>query len=226
MPLSTGIQRITEGVGVLAEHLGVLLPGILTGGGVTPLPKPPPLERYLFEQPLPSMILLGVVALVAVVVFQRRAQLRTGLIVAGGCLLLAGGAYALSRAVVTEREVLQRESLRLVRAVAEADTKYLERILHPEVDLVANRQFWGNLGRHGIISRVNALLRNAELRAAVLDNQAVLDGPNVGRTQLRVRVQDPNYMDLAWWRVDWRREPGGFWRVVRIERLTSLLDRS
>lgn len=223
--LQTGAVTLARAAELVAGLQPERLLAALTGRGVAPLPKPPALERYLFEQPLPTMVVLSAGAVVAIVVFHRRAQLRRGLLIAGACLALAAGAYALAQAVVTEREILQRESVELVRHVTRADLPRLERVLHPDVTLVANTRAWGELDRRGILGRVNGLLKTADLRAGVLENQAVLDGPNVGRTQLRVRVQDPNYIDLAWWRIDWRREPNGYWRVVRIERLAAPLDR-
>jgi hypothetical protein len=53
--------------------------------------------------------------------------------------------------------------------------------------------------------------------------QAVIDGPNVARTQARVRIV-PEAMDapiVTWWRMDWRQD-GGQWRVTGIEPLSPL----
>jgi len=202
-----------------------LLGSVLSGGGVTPLPRGPMVERLLFEEPWAVMGLVVLVGLALVFGFYKQGRVRSAAVVGVVSVLVAGGVYGLSRAVTTEREALVRESVVLVRLVSEGDRDGVERMLHPDAVLVANMPAWSEMDRRAILARIHGVLRGMELRTAVLNGRATLDGPNVARSQVRVRVQDAHFADLAWWGLDWRRDAGEGWRVVRIQRLAGVGDR-
>ena len=52
----------------------------------------------------------------------------------------------------------------------------------------------------------------------MIEVEAVLDGPRVGRTQVRTSVvsAELGVPIGSWWRVDWRHDEPGGWRVVGV----------
>jgi hypothetical protein len=193
--------------------------GFLSEGPPPPLPAAPALEHHLFESPGIGAGLLALVAVAIGATLVQRGRARVGIAVGAGLLAVAGSWVGLATAVTTEREALNGASRELVVAVARADGSALQRILHPEAALAADGWMWTRRDRDGILALLERI-PGGEMEAGILASEAVLDGPNVGRVQLRVRTRAEGFLDIAWWRLDWRREPNGYWRVARIERLT------
>lgn len=189
------------------------------------LPSPGPVSLYLFERPmLPAAVLL-VSAVVLYVVCNTRGKPGRGFALAGAMVALAGALVLTASFVRTDREILLEQSRRLVRAVATADPATAGAILADDCRLeprgpvpAADRD------------RILALLAsdfasgasNAVREHAILEAQASIDGPNVGRAQIKVRVtpESTGAPFFSWWLLDFRSDPPGGWRVTRITPLS------
>lgn len=168
------------------------------------LPAAGPFEHWLFEAPvLPAaaLVILGLVAFIAM----RRTKWNMGIglpaLLAG--VVLGAGVYLLGSLTVTDREVLALRSADLVAAAGDGDANALSALLDERVRVrsvfasVSGRDAVVNLAR----TRAPRVIESAETRAV----HAGLFGPQVARTQIRVRVQGEFVPSLSWWAVDWKR---------------------
>lgn len=200
------------------------LSGLLGGPPPAPLPAGPVWERWLFEEPLWPGLALAMVGVAAFVVLNQSGQARRGIVAAGVLLAAAAGIFAIAAAVTTDRERLRGATGSLVAAVAHADAAAVGEHLASDVRLRAPV-----LGRNGmdrdqilafVSSEMTGLYKVENYR--VLQTQATLDGPDMGRTHTHVRVTPDRTggFVFSWWRLDWRRDADGCWRVTHIEPLT------
>jgi len=192
---------------------------------IDPLPPTPVFERFLFEQPLLPVIALVLLAIVALVAFSGRGQRRRGLVVAGVLLVAAGAIYATASIVTTTREVLLQQTERLIAATATADTQTLSTLLSGDASLETS----GAIARVlPSVESVPELLDGVDRYMGrqytlsgweILDRQATVDGPNVGRTLVRVGVDGDAFSrtHYSWWRLHWTVGPDGVWRCFEIE---------
>lgn len=187
----------------------------------TPLPGPDLVPRLLFESPLPLTLILVVGALVLYVVFNARARFKTGLVLAGACLLLAGGLWIMAALVKTEHEKMRDTARQLVDAVVAVDLVAMDEILAPDVRLSAVPTL-PDLDKSAIIEAVGANLgpnRTFEVEEhSIQEIQTALDGPSSGRVQLRMRVQSRSmgFPNISWWALGLSQGSDGVWRVVSI----------
>lgn len=190
------------------------------GASVAPLPSAPLLERFVLENPWPAAILLVLLGIAALVIFNARAKLKPGLISAGVLFVLAGGAYLTSVLVTTPREQMKQATRELVGATARVDLVELERLLSEDLSVRVPR-LSRSAGKSETINAVESIL-GSQYRVrehAILEMQATLDGPRLGRTQVRVRVGSDYGFLPSWWRVDWELGPDGTWSARRVEAL-------
>lgn len=189
------------------------------------LPPAPLLERFLFEQPLLPVVVLGLLAVIAVIAFASRNQRQRGVLVAGVLALLAGGVYLVSTLVTTEREELLERTEVLIGAAASVDSVVLRDILTENASLrttgAIERVLASIEGRTEIINRASQSLegRYQVTEWEIVDRQATIDGPSVGRTLVRVGVDVDGFSrtHYSWWRLHWERGPDGQWRCFEIE---------
>lgn len=145
--------------------------------------------------------------------------------VAGVLVALAGGVYLLSTLVTTEREVLLQRTEALIAATARVDDAALRDTLTEDALLrtsgAIERVLRSIDGRAGIIdgARQNLQGRYRITEWEILDRQATIDGPNVGRTLIRVGADADGISrtHYSWWRLHWERGPDGRWRCFEIE---------
>lgn len=188
------------------------------------LPGPPLFQRLVLEAPtLPAVALLvaGVVVLIAM---RSRAQLKAGLVALGVAFLFAAGIWTTGSLVETERETLLVLQDRLIDATAHARVDELEPLLARNARARSGRlpQLRGGLDRAQILTTIENTLGRAYAvdSTAVIERQAVIDGPNAARTQVYLSVQPEDYNKTwAWFAIDWRLEPDGRWRAIEIEPL-------
>lgn len=203
---------------------------VLADSPVARLPDPPAAAYYLLESPwgaIAGVLALGVLAMF---VLRKSGKSRLGGIVLGACAAVAGAVWLTARLVTTEREVLRERTRELVSAAAHADTGSLRPMLTEQARLGAFLPVVPEMrGRESLLDAVRKYpgqeVPLASHRTGPV--QAVLDGPSVARTQVRVWVEpkekvygtDPG----SWWRIDWRREPAqgeageyGPWRVTDV----------
>lgn len=190
-----------------------------------PLPAPPRLPHYLFENPWPAAIFLLVVAVLLLFIGNSRGRAREGALLAGLLAAIAGACIVASLLVTTERERLRAEMARLIAATATADTDALDPLLASDVALsVLGRQFPEN--KEGILGLVRRYM-GSEVRVrehSLTDVTAHVDRHGGGQTLGRVRVSADvagmnDVGNRSWWRVTWRKGPDGGWSAVHIEGL-------
>lgn len=199
----------------------------LQAPAVEALPAAPALERFLFEQPWPLIALLALVAIIALLAFRARGQIRRGLAVAAVPLVLAGGVYLLASRVVTDREAILLQTRELIDSTARADTAALARILSDSATLRSEgaiRRVLPPVRDTGeILKQVDRYLAGQFVisHVSLPDRQAALDGPNTGRSQVRVAVESDTFSrtHYSWWRLHWERDTDGTWRCFEIEPL-------
>ncbi len=198
---------------------------LIQAPSIQPLPSPPLLERFLFEQPLLPVIVLAVLAIVAAIAFARLGQRRRGVLVASVLAVLAGAVFATAALITTERERLLERSEELIGATAAVDTTALERMLSEDARLQTSGDIERVLasidGRGEIIDQAQSRLRHRfQINEwQILDRQATIDGPNVGRTLVRVGVDSDSFSrtHYSWWRLHWELDADGQWRCFEIE---------
>lgn len=190
-----------------------------------PLESPPLAERFLLESPVVAMIAALAICFIAMWILSRAGRRRLGLAVAGLGVALAAGAYLASEMVETPREELKARTRALIAAAAEADRTALTDLLADsvQVTITAGGIRLGDLDKPGVISRVEDYMQGAyaieEWSLPTL--QAVADGPEVGRTQLRIVVtpQATRFPTGSWWLIHWERI-GDRWQAAEIELLS------
>jgi len=186
---------------------------------------PPRLEEpigplvWVLEQPIVSAIVLAAVGVVVATLLSRRGQGRHGLAV-GGALVAAGlAALGVGWAVETERERIEARSGALVSAAVDGDPAKIEPLLIENVALAASGRTMVSPGLPTIVG-----LAETQRDAGVIESwrlsrlQSKIEGPNVGTTQFRVRVTPTRGRPtLSWWKLHWRRDAQGVWRVGTID---------
>ena len=193
------------------------------------LPSPPFFEHAVFESPALLVAILGVVCVLAVVAALRSRRRWPGLV--GAAVMLASGASVLVAAdrITTDREQIIDRTAQLVDALAEVDTDTLDRMLLENARLGPGPSAGGYArsvpeldSRQSITAMVRRRLGNANLIGShhILETRAGLDGPNVARSLVRVRIMGPDdaYVNHSWWGLDWRRRDGK-WMVAGIDAL-------
>lgn len=200
---------------------------MLQAGNIERLPPAPLLEQFLFEQPLLPIAVLVLLALIAAIAFAGRNQRRRGLIVAGVLIALAAGVYLVSMLVTTERETLLARTEVAIGSVAQLDDGTMREVLTEDVYLrtagaIARLQPSVE-GRSEIIDLAERRLKGSYHVTdwKILDRQATIDGPNLGRTLVRVGVDADGISrtHYSWWRLHWERGPDGVWRCFELEPL-------
>lgn len=193
---------------------------------IKPLPDPPFLRLILLESPTPLIGICLVAAVVTFMVLNNRAKGRAAVLAAMGLILLAAGFYSLAAGITTDRERVIESTKRLIGHTARVELDELSPLLAPDVRLetsIRSNDIPLGKGRTWLLDSVRSTLggRYAVTDPAVLELQAVLDGPSVARSQVRVRVtpQGSGLPILSWWRLDWRKRDDQSWEATVIEPL-------
>jgi hypothetical protein len=190
---------------------------------VSTLPAPPPLEHYLFESPWLPAVVLVFAAIVATWALNRRARAKQGALVGVGLLVLAGAVVLTAQMVTTTRESLIARTRELVAYTAKADTTALSDLLGGDV-LLRAYFFQEPMPKDVLLGRVERYMgREYPVESHKVDSaSAVIDGRNAARTQVHVVVHNPsatmyNVPVGSWWRIEWRLDKDGEWRVTGLE---------
>lgn len=190
---------------------------------VPTLPRPPLLAHYVLEQPWPLVATLVVGGCLAAWLLNQRARARLGLAVGAGLVLLGAAVAIVGSAVTTTRETLIARTVDLIAATARADTAALNSILARDVSL----RFYTTSRRYSRDELLGLVRRYPGEQYPVESHRqeslsASVDGPNAARTQVRAITHSTsatiyNVPVGSWWRVEWRREADGEWRVSGLE---------
>lgn len=197
-----------------------LAPSVVCAARVPPLPKAPLIERFVLENPWPGVVLLLLAALAGFAALNARARLRDAMLVSTALLLAAVGLLIISARVQTPREQIFAETGALVAAVAKVNLPQLDRMLSDDLSVRVTR-VPRSADKHAVMDLVESILgRQYQVRDCfILEMQATIDGPRLGRSQVRVRADSAYGSIPSWWRVDWELAADGRWRVRRIEAL-------
>lgn len=190
-----------------------------------PLPDPPPLEHYLFEQPWMPVAVLILVGLILFYSLRNANRTKHAALSAGICLLLAGGLFLLATFVHTPREHARDATQRLIDAVAAADGATLRRELAPEARVVHPRARSGVSAEEtaSFVERNFAQSAQFQVKShAVEQFQAARLSPDRVQVQVKVRVLPAatNFPVRAWLRLDYRIEQDKSLRCTGIEAIT------
>jgi hypothetical protein len=205
--------------------------GGTASSAVPMLPSPPLLAHYLLENPWPVLAGLITAGIIAAVVLNRRGRLRAGLRILAMAAVLALGVWILAASVTTEREVLRARTRELVETTVAVRTAELADMLTDRISVSSPVGAPSPQGKDAVLQAVEQTLTSAISikEHTVGPVSAVVDGPNVARTQVRVWVRlkgDAAFYDAplgAWFRIGWTRtrgsgnEPDGPWRVTSID---------
>lgn len=199
-----------------------------SGSGAETVPQlagPPALSYYILENPWPLTIGLAICGVVAMLILQRRGQPRQARIACILALTLAAIVAGLGVAITTPREVLRARTRELVALTAQARVTELRELLTEKARVGAfGSYFPGVRGREEVLASVNKYLGQDYRLASheIGPVQAVVDGPNMARTQVRVWVKLNKDQEMyggsigAWFRIDWMRDGDGPWHATSI----------
>lgn len=195
------------------------------------LPDPPFLQNSLLENHWPTVALLAGAGLLAAWWLRRAGQRRRANLAAIACFALAAAVAAVGALVTTEREVVMARTREAVDAAAAADAAALRdlstetvRVLLPIMQVPDDRERLLEMAQRQLGPDGDFRLRSHRIGTV----RAVIDGPNVARSHVAVRVEparDGGFGPIGTaWELSWRREPlpgGGFgpWRVTTVRAL-------
>ncbi len=191
---------------------------LIEPGRLPDLPQAGPMTHWLFEAPLlpaAALAALGLVAFIALRRTNRRMSIALPALLCG--LLLGAGVYLLGTLTVTDREMLALRSHELVGATGSSDAARLAPLLDERVRIKS--VFASVSGRDAVLELVRKRVPRAVRSAEASEVHAGLFGPQVARTQIRVRVQGDLVPSLSWWSVDWTRPSpdSDLWAATHIE---------
>lgn len=199
--------------------------GIGTGAEVLPRPVPLPgaplLDHLFFESPWLVAGPLGVLAVVAVFVFNGRAELRRGMLVGAALLATAIAAWLTAALVTTARESVRAGTRELIDAVATADVSRLDEMLSDDIEI--RYPGFDSPTREGLLRVIGRVMGSGGMYALaswrVAEVQATLDGPALARSQVLVRATHAasRVPASAWVRLKWERGADGRWRCFAVE---------
>jgi hypothetical protein len=199
-PLNVATFTLAQQLGNLNQALDIPSP--------PPLPEPPVLERYLFEQPWMPLGVLVLVGLVSLFWMQHRGQAKRGGVIAGICLVLAGGLALLATLVETSRERARLATDVLVAAVAQGDGETLRRELTPDARVFHAKAPAVGVSRDDIADFVSrnfsstGMYRVSDRKIEQFQAAELADGRV--QVQVKVRVTSPaaNLPVRAWLKMD------------------------
>jgi len=186
------------------------------------LPDPPFFAHYLLESPWFFAAGLVVAGVVAMLVLKRRGQPIEGTRALAAGFILGAIVAGVGTAITTEREALRLRTRELVDLAAEAKTTDLRDLLTEQAHIgVFMSYFTGVRGREEVLGAVQLYLGDRYPLASheVGPVQAVVDGPNIARTQVRVWVKLHKDQQAyggaigAWFRIEWTRDSAGQWKA-------------
>jgi hypothetical protein len=184
-----------------------------------PLPPPPALQAWLFERPILSALVLAAFGLAALILLFRRGEQKRGLIVGGA---LIGGAVAIAALgilVETTHERLIRLSNDLVDAAAEGRVDDAEAMLSDDLVIAMGGTTLplsgGTLARQAL----NGLRDEVRVNEHYVSEESatVVEGGDSGASQFLVRATSNAGPGTAWFRLNWRLDASGEWRIHLIE---------
>ncbi|NUQ54155.1 MAG: nuclear transport factor 2 family protein [Phycisphaerales bacterium] len=196
-------------------------------------PQAPPLslgfaslfERFLFENPWPLIGALILAGAIGFTLMNRKGRITPALASIAAALVLSVGVWFAARIVTTDRERVRGLSIALVDATARADEPTLAPMLADDLTLylkVGTITSDTSLDRAATLAQVRRSLGGLyKLKDWSITGNDITTSGTQASSRLNVSVTTEIYAipHRSTWRVDWRREPDGGWRVFAIELL-------
>jgi len=179
------------------------------------LDPPPLLPHLLLESPWALMVVFAVLGVILLTTAHRKRQ-KSLLIASIGCLGVAVGVYMLAQSVVTPREQLLKDTKSLVYATAPLDSAVLERMIAPSAVVTGpDGSVWVEAGQ--IRSRLEHVLKRVPIdQQQIRSLDAATQDEQWGYSTVTVRTHTGSNPVNTGWRLTWRHESDGRWRVVDI----------
>ena len=179
-------------------------------------PDPPLTEQWLFVNPWPGIIVLIVVAALLRLIAQRagKTQLNWGVPAA---LLLAGGLYALTALVDTQREQVDNAMRTLLQATIEKDLAALSTLISDDATISdADGNPWGRVGP--LRDELDTALTNFTIESHRVNDLRVQPTGERGAQvllDLRTTFAASGFPNATRWVFTWERVGDGkAWRVT------------
>jgi len=182
------------------------------------LPAQGLIDHWILSSPLPltlSSIAIGI--LIFGILRHTKHCRRIGIpsLIIG---LVIGVSISLAGALTTtDHETLDARSRQLVQAAAIADQAALESLLADQVRVQTS--FVSKTGKSRIIALAQTRAAPLIESVTVREVRAGLFGPQVARTQIKIKVNADLIPPMSWWAIDWTRPSpdSDNWVVTHIE---------
>jgi len=183
---------------------------------MNPPADPPLFSSMLFEQPLPLIVVCLVIAMGLTVAAMRRRK--PALLAAGGVMFgLAALVSVLGVAVQTDRETLIDETRALITSATPLDAAALKQVIDPSATVRGpdGRVYVGAGDILPELEKIDGRFGDLDHRITDLAAQAFANGEGVTQFDLRTRWNDRPL--LTRWRVGWRKDAAGDFKITRID---------
>lgn len=195
------------------------------------LPSPPVLTHWLFEQPLPLLIIIvSIGAITAMLMFSqgnRQRAMRALAISAGAVLIVLG----ISRLVTTDRERVANMSREFIDRIIAADTRALDPMIGESMTLLNDGRTIGR-DRNWFLAVAGSLKGEIEDYSFTSRGTVVNDpAPGEARSRFTVRTSFgpqaivANQTVYSSWELSFRRNSAGNWKITGLDCLSVLGQR-
>ncbi|MCC6229507.1 MAG: hypothetical protein IT432_09790 [Phycisphaerales bacterium] len=182
-------------------------------------------DRFLFENPWPLIGALVLAGAVAFAILNRKGRVTPALAGVVAAVILSAGVWLAARAVTTDRERVRDLTVALVNATARVDESTLAAMLADDLSLylkVGAMTTDTSMDRAATLQQVRRSLGGLyKLKDWRITSNDITTGGAQASSRLSVSVTTEAYAipHRSTWRVDWRRDANGAWRVFAIELL-------
>lgn len=178
------------------------------------------LQRLTLEDPGPVVILLVLAgAVLGFSAVHRKRRVRA--LVAGGLWVLAAGVFILSMAVTTQREEVQSQTHRLLHAAtAPVEMVSIRQLLASDAELIGpDGALWLTFDK--LPDEIDQALTRWPVRQLRVGEMDVTIRGDTAQVMLRLSTRTREDLfpvgTATRWRLDWRRDGLGQWRLERIQ---------
>lgn len=183
------------------------------------------IDRFLLENPWPLIGALVLAGTIAFSILNRRGKVTPALASIVAAVALSAGVWLAARSVTTDRERVRDLTVALVNAAAKVDESTLASMFASDLTLyltVGAITSDSSMDRAATLQQVRRSLGGLyKLKDWRITSNEITSSGGQASARLSVSVTTEAYAipHRSTWRVDWRREPDGTWRVFAIELL-------
>lgn len=182
-------------------------------------------DQFLFENPWPLIGALVLAGAVAFTLLNRKGKVTPALACVVAAVVLSASVWLAARTTTTDRERVRDLTVKLVDATAKVDEPTLASMLSSDLSLylkVGAITSDTSMDRAATLEQVRRSVGGPyKLRDWHITSNEITTSGLQASSRLGVTVTTEVYAvpHRSTWRVDWRREPDGTWRVFAIELL-------